>query len=103
MKSFKQPTSIYHGNRELEEIGKQYELPAIADKNHGWGYCAKIPVIVGTKTNCWSRSCSLSLLTLSGHYFVTDDFETTTVLIFLQGKIVISISSLKAIQQISAV
>lgn len=61
------------------------------------------PLLLGVSTNCWSRSCSLSLLTLlPGHYSVTDDFETTTVLIFLQGEIIISISSLNAIQQISA-
>lgn len=61
-------------------------------------------LLLGLSTNCWSRSCSLSLLTLlPGHYSVTDDFETKTVLIFLQGEIIISTSSLKAIQQISAV
>lgn len=61
-------------------------------------------LLLGLSTNCWSRTCSLCLLTLlSGHYFVTDDFETTTVLIFLQGGIIISISSFKAIQQISTV
>lgn len=49
MKSFKRPISIYHGNRELEEIGKQHEWPATADKNHGCDYCAMILVIVGTK------------------------------------------------------
>lgn len=60
-------------------------------------------LLLGLSTNCWSRSCSLSLLTLlPGHYSVTDDFETTTVLIFLQGEIIISTSSLNAIQQISA-
>lgn len=53
-------------------------------------------LLLGLSTNCWPRWCSLSLLTLlSGHYFVTDGFETTTVLIFLQGGIIISVLILK--------
>lgn len=61
-------------------------------------------LLLGLCTNCWSGSCSLPPLTLlPGNYSVTDDFETTTVLISLQGSSIVSSSSLKLFQQIAAV
>jgi len=45
MKYIKTSISFYHGNRELDGIGKQDKLPAIVGKNHGWNCCAMIPVV----------------------------------------------------------
>lgn len=104
MKSFKRPISTYHGNRNWKKLGNYISCLQSQTKIMAGIIVQWSQLLLGLSTNCWSRSCSLSLLTLlSGPYFVTDDFETTTVLIFLQGGIIISISSLKAIQQISTV
>lgn len=106
MKSFKTPilTSIM-GTGNWKKLENNISCLQLQTKIMAGIIVQWSQLLLGLVTNCWSWLCSLSFLTLlSGHYFVTDDFETTTCTdFFAQGGIIISTSSLKAIQQISAV